>query len=133
MRYMIDLHGVIDANPSTFKKITEDLIKNGNFIYICTGTRLQDALDKLKKLGFKKNINFNQIISISEILENTLPSTEIEYDVNMNLWVDDTLWWPMKGKICKEYIIDVIIDDSEEYFVHVPKNVVKLHYHATKN
>lgn len=130
---MIDLHGVIDSNPIYFKKMTEDLIKSDNIVFICTGLRFQDAWDKLKKLGFKKDVNFSVILSISEILEEKLPATEIEYDVNMNVWVDDTLWWPMKGNLCKDYSIDVIIDDSEEYFVHVPKNVVKLHYHSTKN
>ena len=129
---MIDLHGVIDSNPSGFKKITEDLIKCGNFIYICTGKRFQDAWDELKTLGFKKNINFNQIISISEILEMKLPASEIEYDVNMNLWVDDTLWWPMKGSLCKEHSINVIIDDSEEYFVYVPKNNDKTSFSSNK-
>ena len=64
-------------------------------------------------------------------MEYTLPFAEIEYDVNGNLWVDDMLWWPMKGKFCKMYNIDVIIDDSEEYFVYIPKKVVKLHYHET--
>lgn len=133
MKYMIDLHGVIDANPKVFKKMTEDLIKSGNMVYVCTGSRFQDAWDKLNKFNFKKNVNFNQILSISEILEERIPAAEIEYDVNMNLWVDDMLWWPMKGNLCKEYNINVIIDDSEEYFVYVPKNVIKLHYHETKN
>ena len=129
LNYLIDLHGVIDSNPNFFKKFTEDLIKNGNKVYICTGSRFQDAWNKLKEFNFKKDINFNQIFSISEILESRIPAAEIEYDVNMDLWVDDMLWWPTKGNLCKEHNINVIIDDSEEYFVYIPKNVVKLHYH----
>ena len=130
---MIDLHGVIDSNPIHFKKITEDLIKCGNDVYICTGSKNSDAVKKLDELGFKKNVNYVFLISISDILSSSLPVAEIEYDINGNLWVDDMLWWPMKGKLCKTYSVDVIIDDSEEYFVYVPKNVVKLHYHSTKN
>ena len=133
MIYMIDLHGVIDANPKLFKKMTEDLTKSGNDVYICAGSKRIEAEKKLDKLGFKKNINYIFLISISDILSSSLPAAEIEYDVNGNIWVDDMLWWPMKGKLCKIYNIDVIIDDSEEYFVYVPKNVIKLHYHETKN
>ena len=134
LRYMIDLHGVIDSNPVYFRKMTEDLINTKNIVYICTGERFQDAYEKLIKFGFRKNVNYHKIISITEILEEKTPQSEIEYDINMNLWVDDMLWWPIKGKLCKEYNINVIIDDSEEYFVYVPKDVVKLHYHnSSKN
>ena len=134
MNYMIDLHGVIDSNPLHFQNITVDLMSSPkNCVYVCTGSKFQDAVNKLTELGFKKNVNFTEILSISDVLEKTVPAAEIEYDVNGNLWVDDMLWWPMKGKFCKMYSIDVIIDDSEEYFVYVPKNVVKLHYHSAKN
>jgi len=113
--------------------MTEDLTKSGNDVYICAGSKRIEAEKKLDKLGFKKNINYIFLISISDILSSSLPAAEIEYDVNGNIWVDDMLWWPMKGKLCKIYNIDVIIDDSEEYFVYVPKNVIKLHYHEAKN
>jgi hypothetical protein len=133
LNYLIDLHGVIDSNPEYFKFFTEDLIKCGHSVFICTGAKYIDAFDKLISFKFKKNVNFNKILSISDVLSNTLPAAEIETDINGNIWVDDMLWWPMKGKFCKEYNIDVIIDDSEEYFVYVPKHVVKLHLHITKN
>ena len=133
LNYMIDLHGVIDSDPKFFKKMTSDLIKNRNLVYICTGSKIEDAQEKLNSLGFKININFNKILSISDIIEKTIPAAEIEYDVNGNLWVDGMIWWSMKGKLCKQYNIDVIMDDSEEYFVYIPKTVVKLHYHKTKN
>ena len=126
---MIDLHGVIDSNPKYFRKMTEDLIKSKNDVYICTGSKIEDAIRQLDNLGFKKHVNYLFLLSISDVLSSSLPAAEIEYDVNGNLWVDDMLWWPMKGKFCKMYSINVIIDDSEEYFVYVPDNVVKLHYH----
>ena len=130
---MIDLHGVIDSNPKYFRKMIDDLIRNGNSVYICTGAKYIDAVNTLTDLGFGNKLSYLKILSISTDLESSLPAAEIEYDVNGNLWVDDMLWWPVKGKFCKQYKIDVIIDDSEEYFVYVPKNVVKLHYHSTKN
>jgi len=126
---MIDFHGVIDTNPISFLKMTEDLIKSGNTVYICTGAREQDVLEKLNRLNFQKDINYNEILSISDIIESQVPAAEIEYDINENIWVDDMLWWPIKGKLCKKYHIDVMIDDSEEYFVYVPNNVIKLHHH----
>ena len=131
MKYMIDLHGVIDENPKYFRKMTEDLIKSKNDVFICTGSKKEDAIKQLNNLGFKKHVNYLFLLSISDVLASSLPAAEIEYDVNGNLWVDDMLWWPMKGKFCKMYNIDVVIDDSEEYFVYVPDKVVKLHYHQT--
>ena len=129
MRYMIDFHGVIDHRPNYFKKITEDLISCGNEIFICTGSKKNIVLVKLNNLGFQENKNFNEIFSISDILEETLPAAEIEYDNQNNIWVDDMLWWPMKGMLCEQYHIDIIIDDSEEYFIYVPNNTIKLYYH----
>ena len=132
MRYMIDFHGVIDHCPVYFKKMTEDLISSGNEVFICSGGKKNVVLKKLTRLGFHQNENYNEILSISDVLEATVPAAEIEYDNNNNIWVDDMLWWPMKGKFCKEYQIDIIIDDSEEYFVYVPNNIMKLHYHKDR-
>ena len=65
MNYMIDLHGVIDANPKYFRKMVDDLLRNGNSVYICTGSRYTDAVSSLTDLGFGKNLSRLTILSIS--------------------------------------------------------------------
>lgn len=132
MRYMIDFHGVIDHRPIYFQSMTNDLISSGNEIFICSGSRKKTILKKLNTFNFYQGTNYNEILSISDVLESSLPAAEIEYDNNNNIWVDDMLWWPMKGKFCKQYNIDIMIDDSEEYFVYVPNTVMTLHYHKDR-
>ena len=140
MNYLIDFHGVIDAYPEKIKNLMISLFNNPNDnVYICTGGRKKDVISKIEKLNLTKTDNrglqtslYKDIISISDILEERLSPEEVEYDFNGNIWVDDSIWWKMKGEICKKYNIDVMIDDSEEYFAHVPKNVLKLHVKSFK-
>lgn len=141
MNYLIDFHGVIDAYPEKIKNLMISLFNNPNDnVYICTGESRDDVIVKIEELDFTKIDEhgfrirlYKDIISISDILERRLHPDEIEYDFNGNMWVDDSIWWKMKGEICKKYNIDVMIDDSEEYFAHVPKNVLKLHVKSFKD
>ena len=141
MNYLIDFHGVIDTYPDKFRNLLISLWNNPNdAIYICTGGKKNDVIDKLDRLKLYKRLDsgrienlYKDIISISDTLEKRLPPEEIEYDFNGNVWVDDSIWWKMKGEICEKYKIDIMIDDSEEYFSHVPKNVLKFHVKAFKD
>lgn len=127
LNYMVDFHGVLDKSPNLFRNMLSSLITGGNQIYICTGSRSLEIQKKLTLLGFKEGIHYNHILSLTDYFEKNLPPEEIEYDVNNNLWVDDTLWWSMKGNFCKAYKIDVIFDDRKEYFIYTPENVLKFH------
>ena len=126
MKYMVDFHGVVDRKPDFFRTFLGDLVKSNNTVYICSGAKESVVKNKLSKFKIKEGEHYYKILSLTDYFENNLPENEIEYDFKGNIWVDDTIWWSQKGKFCKDYNIDVIIDDSEEYFLYVPDRVLKL-------
>lgn len=127
MNYMVDLHGVVDKHSMILLNFCKDLIKSNNCVFICTGSKKNEAIETLKRLNFYPNDSYTDIISLSDIILERCPPSEIEYDMNGNIWVDDMIWWPLKSEMCKKYKIDVFVDDSEEYFVHIQnKRILKL-------
>ena len=124
--YMVDFHGVIDVNPDFFRSFMENLVQTGNKVIICSGARMSELNEKLPDFGLIEGVHYNEKISVTDYLESILPETEIEYDLNNNIWVDEVIWWSTKGKFCRKYHVDVIIDDSEFYLVYVKPPTLKM-------
>lgn len=126
MKYMIDVHGFIDTYPKKVLSLLQNLVETQNEVIICSGGKLVDVKKTLKLNNFIKGQHYHEIISLTDYILEFFPPSEIEFDVNENVWIDDLEWWKLKGKMCEKYSIDVIIDDNEEYFMFMPKNVIKL-------
>jgi hypothetical protein len=110
----LDIHGIIDAEPELFSKITKCLKENDFEIHILTGSHITDKIiSELKSY----NIIWDELFSISDYHKEI--GTEMWYDENGNPWVSDLDWDKTKGDYCKRNNIDLHIDDTpryEEYF-----------------
>lgn len=113
LKVMFDLHGVIESQPEIFKPLMKTMRLAGHKVYVCSGPHLNRIEDELKALGYLHNHHFDEIISVADYLVEQ--GTVFSYDEKGNPWTDDKTWWCSKGRICKAFGIDLVIDDHEEY------------------
>lgn len=125
MKIMIDFHGTINIQPDMFRTWLK-VIKPHHDIYICSGGRRKEISEKLTNIQFQKDIHYTEILSITDFLEQEFPEL-IKYDDN-HVWVEDSFWWSIKGKFCKTLNIDLMIDDSPQYFKYVPENTICIQF-----
>lgn len=113
----IDIHGVLDTYTLQFKALIHRIKKSHNIIYIITGPEENKASKELTRLGLLPVLDYDKIISVVDWLKAHLKKDEIWQDKNGNWWCDDVNWWCSKARICREYNVDIMIDDSEKYLI----------------
>lgn len=129
----MDLHGVIDASPNRRKDAMKGLREASNMaikIFIVSGPPKIDIEKELDSLGLERGVHYDDIVSVVDHLKSK--NIEMWTDDKGTWWASDEDWWSSKGNICREYNIEVLIDDSEGYrqrceengvvFVHIVKN-----------
>jgi len=110
MKIGLDIHGVCDANPEFFVKLSQLFVKQGHEVHILTGRRVSDgALEEIEELG----LSYTHFFSISDYHQEN--GTKMWEDENGNPWLDGEEWDRTKGDYCKEHNIDFCIDDTERY------------------
>ena len=106
----LDIHGVIDAHPVFFSKLTQSLIEKGHQVYIITGARITDDLIwKLTELG----IVWSSLYSITDY--NINRGERVHFADPSNPWMDSTTWDSTKAKICYDLKVDIHVDDTLRY------------------
>lgn len=112
MKIGIDVHGTIDTNPLFFNNFIRKAQKNGTAVYVISGPPIVDIKKTLNKIGISANNVF--VLSVVDYLKkNKAPM----WEKANGWWADDETWWASKAKMCKEYGINVLIDDKIEYAV----------------
>ena len=107
-----DLHGILNKYPDTLKPLLKILSKN-NVVVVVSGSPEDDIIEELIRLGYYHSIHYDNIISITDYLKDEgIPMWK---DIDGNWHCDDISWWSSKSKICKEYGINVLFDDSVKY------------------
>ena len=131
MKIGIDLHGVLDTYPEIFKPMLRIFRKAGIDYCIVSGPSAEKVEQELYKTGYGDEVHSIWIYSVVDYL--TIKGVEFDMTDPENPWCDDNIWWDAKARICKEYKIDYLIDDSEKYrpafdlirarFIHVSEIV----------
>lgn len=113
----LDIHGVIDENPSFFVGIANNIREQYlGEIHIITGSRNTEELRKQLFYDFGKGgVWWNKIHSITDNLEERYDTTLLKKYKNGNPVFPEDIWNSEKGKICDELGIDFHIDDTKEY------------------
>jgi len=116
MKIAFDIHGTLDAEPA-LRGMADLLAQDANnTIYIISGPRRDRIIRRLRKLGM--NPDKFVIVSIVDYLE--AKGVEFVDDERGNPFCNEEIWWQSKGDICREYDIEVIIDDSIRYAPNMP-------------
>jgi hypothetical protein len=111
MKIGFDLHGVLDTYPEKFKPMIEMLRLTGHQVCIVSGPTKKEIYDELYKIG----INPNSILVHSVVDYLRMKGIEFTYDEKETPWCDEETWWDSKARMCKQYGIDYLIDDSLKY------------------
>jgi len=110
MKIGIDIHGVIDTNPTFFAEFSKMLVEAGNEVHIITGPRFSVVEKTLKDAGIK----YTHFFSIVEE-EERLGVTEIVWTKDGDPFMDFNVWDRAKGKYAEKHKLDLHIDDSTKY------------------
>ncbi len=117
MKIGVDFHGVMDTFPEVCKPMLIAARKEGALISVITGPPLDQAIRELRDAGYKSEIHYDRVISVVDWLKGK--HFPMKQDDAGNWWTEDAYWWGSKAKICDEYRMNIMIDDSiqyEEYF-----------------
>ena len=111
MKIGLDVHGVIDSDPTFFSEFTNLMKSAGHEIHVLTGEEKTEKLIKqLKEMGIIYDFLFSISTSLMEL------GHDVKFDEENNPWFKNDLWNSAKGKYCLNNEIDLHFDDSPEYF-----------------
>jgi hypothetical protein len=112
MKLGLDVHGVVDKDPSRFIKLAREVRRDGGEVILITGHPIDEQLyEELAACGFDE---YDQIVSVQDELEK-LGYPVLCLDRHGRNHYDDTAWASFKGIFCKEHGIDFHIDDTAHY------------------
>jgi len=117
MRIAFDVHGTLDADV-TVRNFFDLLDSCPEYeVFIISGPPKDEIEKELLQLGII--IDDSRIISVVDFLKyKGVPMEER----NGSWWCDEEAWWESKGLICREYHIDIIIDDKIRYKRYMPES-----------
>lgn len=117
-----DLHGVLETNTDTFKKVIKFLREKVNVdIYVISGPPIDQIYKELVALGYDiSEYTFKEVISVVDYLKKS--GVKMWQDERGNWWCSEEDWWTSKSKICKDYNVDYLFDDKLEYQLHFGKD-----------
>lgn len=104
----MDYHGVISQDPQYFGELACELIRRGHEVHIITGGPCEAITQELKKMKFYYTRSF-------AILDHYEKLGLVQYGSGGGFHIEDKLWDSAKAKYCKEWKIDLHIDDSLTY------------------
>jgi hypothetical protein len=117
---VIDIHGVLDANPSYFVKEAFRVLSEGGTVHIVTGIPWSDEVEEellSYANGFKYWTHFHSIV------DHLIAKDEPRYlcQLGRTWFYDDDAWDRVKGEYCAEHNIHRIYDDTIEYRKYMPE------------
>ena len=117
---VIDIHGVLDANPGLFVKEAIRVLGHGGTVHIVTGipwsSEVEEELLSYGKDGEKYWTHFYSIV------DHLIREDEPRYlcDKGRTWFYSDEAWDKVKGEYCEKHEIHRIYDDTIEYRKYMP-------------
>jgi len=116
MKIGLDIHGVIDAYPDLFCRLTKQWHNDGHGIYILTG----QERDKTEGYLIEHDIYFDYFFSIVDH-HKSIGTHMYSRSDTQGLWMDGKLWSKSKGDYADYVGLDVHFDDQKEYAQYFPE------------
>lgn len=122
MKIGIDLHGVITDDPHFWQHFSSKMRRAGHTVCVISGPSARTVWDELGSLysyDCAADI-FNQVYSVVDWLKNNDFKMWEDPDKPDHWWTDEKDWNAAKGRMCEQYGIDIIFDNSPEYEEYMP-------------
>ena len=112
-----------------FKNLMMMFIKSSIEINIISGPSITHIHKELYNMGIFCGVHYDNIYSVVDYVKYET-NEPIEQNEQGRYWCDDTFWWKVKGMICADYNIDVLIDNDAKYNQegYMPKNTHFIHW-----
>lgn len=130
MRYGIDVHGTLACRtadglrPSVLSSLLVPLmaawVKGGDEVLVLSGPPLPVILSELAALGLCPDVHFTGVVSMVDYLREGGSRMWEDPPGSNHWWCDPGEWQEAKGRICNEYGIDIVLDDTEAYRAAMP-------------
>lgn len=130
MKLGLDIHGVLDNNPTFFSKLAKDLKNAGWEIHVITGGSLTNG--EIKDELIRLDVPYDKIFSIYDHLKETGAKTNEELGIASKYPFPDETWNMVKAEYCRDNQIDMHIDDMPEYLEYFTTPYM-LHKDKTRN
>lgn len=111
----LDLHGVIDKDPTFFSQLADVMLYRDHEIYIVTGR--EDCIELRKELEACSMPGrlYNGILSITSYQKSQGEPISYLDGRKSHPMMDPKVWNPTKAMLCATAGIDIMIDDSTLY------------------
>ncbi len=122
MKLGIDIHGVLDANPTHFIQLAKETRADGGEVYIITGSSHDKDLTQLLLNFNDGEVFWDHVVSIQdELLKMVRPEGINRF--GRPYW-SDLIWDSFKGNYCAHNKIDLHYDDCEQYIKYFSTPVI---------
>lgn len=115
MKIGLDIHGVIDQYPHTFRIWSHDWVAKGYEVHIITGQQWEKAKVTVEKNG----ITYTHHFSIVDY-HRKAKDVKMWQDDKKTWWMNSKTWLKSKGLYIESKMIDTHFDDSVEYAKYMP-------------
>lgn len=131
-RISFDIHGVLDTfNSFDVNMLFKTAFHRKKELYIISGQTINKSITELQSLGIQTKFGENEV-EIKSVIDSALVffSGVEGLDFNKDLdqpYINEDIWWHMKGLICALNHIDVHFDNDLRYRQHF-RNTYFVHY-----
>jgi hypothetical protein len=129
----LDVHGVIDSIPESFKFLSDAIVKSGGEVHIITGgSWTKELKEELNSYGIVWTHHFSVYDYLIE--KNTPTTGEYEFpDGTIQKKFVDGYWDKVKAEYCKKNQISLHLDDTLIYNEHFETPFARVWTHNGKN
>lgn len=126
MNIAFDIHGTLDLYEKmrSFLWILEKFQHSTSNIkiFIISGAPEEEIRKELDELELPQKVH---IISVVDYLK-AVDIAPMWQEKDGTWWTLPDVWWKSKGDICRDYKIDILIDNEEKYIENMPKSTIFL-------
>ena len=117
MKIGLDIHGVIDAYPQLFSKLSNMWVGKGYEVHIVTGQEWEGVVGKVEEA----KISYTHHFSIVDYHKSIATKMWDNDPRGKGWWMEGDIWTRSKGDYASRVDLDLHFDDSKSYAKYFPE------------
>jgi len=124
LKIAFDIHGTLDKYDQLMDLAwflnRKRYVSSETEVWVISGPT-REVIKKRLPQSLKNTV---KIVSVVDYLKSK--DVKMWQDANGEWWCKDDEWWSSKGQICKEFGIDILVDNEIKYKKYMPDNTIFL-------